>query len=176
MHWHIRSLYRSFIRYTAISRKVVGKNVQATIPKGIMEYDQYTVPDDCSCRTYFCCFPLALATHFQGLMCQFFQISLKKRELKTTHNAFQDCRVHFSRHATFLEIAVYYFSFLHANFYRLWKAKVTLENFDKGIIVFDEFTRSRNSKYYNTDKTANWSSRQTDEKEVYKILKTKIVF
>ena len=36
-------------------------------------------------------------THFHGLSCQFFQISLKKRELKTTHNAFQDCRVHFSR-------------------------------------------------------------------------------
>ena len=29
----------------ATSRKVVGKNVQATIPKGNMGYDQYTVPD-----------------------------------------------------------------------------------------------------------------------------------
>ena len=28
--------------YTAISRKVVGKNVQATVPKGNMGYDQYT--------------------------------------------------------------------------------------------------------------------------------------
>ena len=35
--------------YTAISRKVVGKNVQATIPKSYMGYDQYTVPNDCSC-------------------------------------------------------------------------------------------------------------------------------
>ena len=33
------------IAYTAISRKVVGKNVHATIPKGNMGYDQYTVPD-----------------------------------------------------------------------------------------------------------------------------------
>ena len=33
--------------YTAISRKVVGKNVHATIPKGNMGYDRYTVPDDC---------------------------------------------------------------------------------------------------------------------------------
>ena len=40
------------------------KNVYATIPKGNMGYDQYTVPDDCSCRTYFCCFPLALANTF----------------------------------------------------------------------------------------------------------------
>ena len=31
--------------YTAISRKVVGKNVNATIPKGNMGYDQYSVPD-----------------------------------------------------------------------------------------------------------------------------------
>ena len=31
--------------YTAISRKVVVKNVHATIQKGSMEYDQFTVPD-----------------------------------------------------------------------------------------------------------------------------------
>ena len=47
--------------HTAISRKVVGRNAHATIPKGNMEYDQYTVCKDQSCRTYFCCFPLVLA-------------------------------------------------------------------------------------------------------------------
>ena len=31
--------------YTAISRKVVGKNVHSTIPKGNMGYNQYTIPD-----------------------------------------------------------------------------------------------------------------------------------
>ena len=31
--------------YTAISRKDVGKNMQATILKGNMGYDQYAVPD-----------------------------------------------------------------------------------------------------------------------------------
>ena len=31
--------------YTAISRKVVGKNVHATIPKGNMGYDQCNFPD-----------------------------------------------------------------------------------------------------------------------------------
>ena len=31
-------------KYTAILRKVVGKYVHATIPKGNMGYDQYTVP------------------------------------------------------------------------------------------------------------------------------------
>ena len=41
------------------------KNVHATIPKDNMGYDQYTVSDDdCSCRTYFCCFPLTLANTF----------------------------------------------------------------------------------------------------------------
>ena len=35
----------AFLHFTAISRKVVGKNVHATIPKGNMGYDQYTVPD-----------------------------------------------------------------------------------------------------------------------------------
>ena len=30
---------------TAISRKVVGKNAQATIPKGNTGYDQYTVSE-----------------------------------------------------------------------------------------------------------------------------------
>ena len=30
---------------TAISRKVVGRNVHPEIPKGNMGYDQYTVPD-----------------------------------------------------------------------------------------------------------------------------------
>ena len=34
-----------FQKYTAISRKVVEKYVPATIPKGNMGYDQYTVPD-----------------------------------------------------------------------------------------------------------------------------------
>ena len=31
--------------YTDISRKVVGKNVHATTPKGNMGYDQYAVSD-----------------------------------------------------------------------------------------------------------------------------------
>ena len=38
------------------------KNVHATIPKGDMGYNQYTVFFwHCSCRTYVCCFSLALA-------------------------------------------------------------------------------------------------------------------
>ena len=57
--------------------------------------ERYYVPDDCSCRTYFCCFPLALANIRPWPLVPLFQISLKNSGLKTTHNAFRDCRVHF---------------------------------------------------------------------------------
>ena len=42
--------------YTAISRKVVDKNVHATMPKGNMGYDQYTVPDTVAVKTSFVAF------------------------------------------------------------------------------------------------------------------------
>ena len=42
--------------YTAISRKVVGKTVHATIPKGNMGYDQYTVPDTVTVESTFVAF------------------------------------------------------------------------------------------------------------------------
>ena len=42
--------------YTAISRKVVGKNVHATIPKGNMGYDQFAVPDTVAVKTSFVIF------------------------------------------------------------------------------------------------------------------------
>ena len=86
------------LAYSAYSyfEKVVGKNVHATIPKSNMGYDQYTVPD-CSCQTYFCCFPLLLANICPWPLEPFFQISLKNSELKATHNTFRDYRVHFFR-------------------------------------------------------------------------------
>ena len=82
--------------YTASSRKVVEKNVHATTPKGNMGYDQYTVPNDCSCRTYFDCFPLALANICPWPLVPFFPISLENRADKTTHNTFRDCLGTFS--------------------------------------------------------------------------------
>ena len=42
--------------YTAISRKVVGKNVYATIPKGNMGYDRYTVPETVAAELTFVAF------------------------------------------------------------------------------------------------------------------------
>ena len=68
-------------------RKVVGKNVHATFQKGNMGYVQYTVPDTVAVEpTFFAFLCLALA-----------EISLKNSELKTTHNTFRGCRVHFIR-------------------------------------------------------------------------------
>ena len=90
---------------TAISGKVVGKNVHATNPKGNMGYDQYIVPDDCSCRTYFCCFPLALANTFPWPLVPILSNFFGK---KRTQNHPQ-CRSGLSRAlfpTTFLEIAV----------------------------------------------------------------------
>ena len=60
------------------------KKVHTTIRKGNMGYDQYTVPGTVA---DICPWPLV----------PFFQVSLKNSELKNTHNAFRDCRVHFFR-------------------------------------------------------------------------------
>ena len=57
-------------RYTAISRKVVGKNVHATIPKGNMGYDQYTVPDTVAVEPTFVAF---LMSYAHGLFCHSFK-------------------------------------------------------------------------------------------------------
>ena len=91
---------------TAISRKVVGKNVHTIIPKVNMGYDRYTVPDDCSCWTYFCCFPLALANTF---LWPFVPILLNLSDEQWTQNHPQ-CLMGLSCAlfpTTFLEIAVY---------------------------------------------------------------------
>ena len=46
--WVIGSAYccMRYVQYTAVSRKVVRRNAHATIPKGNMGYDQYTVCND----------------------------------------------------------------------------------------------------------------------------------
>ena len=47
--------------------------------------------------TYFCYFPLALENIHSWPLVPFSQISLKNGELKTAHNTFWDCCVHFFR-------------------------------------------------------------------------------
>ena len=58
-----------------------------------MGYDQCTVPDNCCCQTLLS-FSTGKHMSMAGLVL-FFQISLKNSELKTTHNTYQDCCVHF---------------------------------------------------------------------------------
>ena len=80
--------------------------MHATILKGNMGYDIYTVPDDCSCQTYFCCFPLALANTFSW---PFVPILLHFSEEQLTQNHPQCLKglSHALFPTTFLEIAVY---------------------------------------------------------------------
>ena len=79
--------------HTAILRKVVRKNVHATIPKGNMGYEQYNVPDNVAVEPTFVDF----LYHSQTYVLSFFQISLKNSELKTTHNTFWGSRTFFIR-------------------------------------------------------------------------------
>ena len=83
---------------TAILRKVVRENVQATIPKGNLGYDQHTVPDTVAVKPTLVVFLQHSQTyHVPWPFVPFFQISLKNSELKTTHNTFRNCRMHFFR-------------------------------------------------------------------------------
>ena len=51
------SLLEAFdLQYTAISRKVVGRNVHATIPIGNIGYDQHTAPDTVAVEPTFVAF------------------------------------------------------------------------------------------------------------------------
>ena len=81
--------------------------MHATIPKGNVGYVQYTCSWHYSCRTYFCCFSLALANICPWPFLPFFEISLKNSELKTTHNTFRDCRVHFFRQPFSKQLYIY---------------------------------------------------------------------
>ena len=58
MKVNTNSIQRGGLRflYIAISRRVVGNNVQATIPKGNMRYDQYAVPDTAAIEPTFVAF------------------------------------------------------------------------------------------------------------------------
>ena len=82
-----RAHYRHIYVYSYF-KKGCRKNVHATIPKSNMGYDQYTVPNHCSCRTYYCCFPLAHANKCPWPPVPFFQISLK-------NSTFRDWRLYF---------------------------------------------------------------------------------
>ena len=94
LYWILDVLWVIFafdVNNIAIQRKVVRQNVHSTIPKNNMEYE------DAAVEPTFFRFPLALAKIRPLPIKPFFEISLKKNVLKTTHNNFRDCRVHFFR-------------------------------------------------------------------------------
>ena len=91
--------------YTTISRKVVGKKCAHDNPKCNMGYDQYTVPGDCSCQTYFCCFPLALANMSMAscaILSNFFE-----EQLTQNHPQYLSGLSRAPFPTTFLEISVF---------------------------------------------------------------------
>ena len=55
------------LQYTAISRKVVVKNVHATIPKGNMGYDQFTAPETVAVEPTFVTFLQHSQPYVHGL-------------------------------------------------------------------------------------------------------------
>ena len=71
--------------------------MRATILKGNMGYDQYTVPDTVAVESYLLLLSFSIRKHTSIFSHAIFHISLKNKELKTTHNTFRDCRVHFFR-------------------------------------------------------------------------------
>ena len=73
--------------------------MHATIPKSYMGYDQYTVPDTVAVKPTFVALLKQTPTYLPPWpLVPFFQISLEKSELKTSHNTtFRDCRLHFFR-------------------------------------------------------------------------------
>ena len=91
---------------TAISRKVVAKKVHATIPKGNMGYDHYTVPNDCSCRTCFFLLSFSTRKHMSmaspAILSNFFV-----EEWTQNHPQYLSGLSRALFPTTFLEIAVY---------------------------------------------------------------------
>ena len=69
--------------------------MHATIPKGNIRYDQYTVPDTVAVENTFLASPLVLQTYVL-----YMASSLKNSELRTTPNTFQYCCVLFFRSVT----------------------------------------------------------------------------
>ena len=61
-----------------ISRKVVGKNVHATIPKGNMGYEQYTAPDTVAVEYTFASFLYHSQTYDHGLSFHSFKFLWRK--------------------------------------------------------------------------------------------------
>ena len=72
----------------------------------------------------------------------FFLISLKKNEFKTTHNTFQDCRLHFSKHPLYLSRAVKLYNYGYIN--RFCGHPLIIDKFKEGWhALFAEIIKKR---------------------------------
>ena len=71
--WHIVALRITTSCIQLFWERLSAKLCTRKCPKGKMGYDQYTVFWHCSCRTCFCCFPLASQTYVHGLSCHSFK-------------------------------------------------------------------------------------------------------
>ena len=118
--------------YIAISRKVVGKNVHGTIPKGNMEYDQYAVPDPVAVKTYFNCFPSARANTRPRLLVPSFQISFSEEQRTQNHPQYLSWLSCALFPTTFLEIAVHIL---------IVKTRVHLRTFNNGHLPSKQILR-----------------------------------
>ena len=83
------------ILHTAILREVVEKNVQVTIPKGNMGYEQYTVPDTVAVKpTLLPSFSTRKHTSmaFRAILANIFE-----EQWTENHPQYWDCCMHFLR-------------------------------------------------------------------------------
>ena len=83
------------------------KSVHETIPKGNMGYDHYTVPNDCNCRTYFWCFPLALANMYMSMASRAILSNFFEEQHPQNHPQYLSVLSLALFPTTFLEISVY---------------------------------------------------------------------
>ena len=119
-HQHTQNLIQKHRQRTiyCLRRKTLKPSVHSYFEKGCPQKCARDVPErkygiwsihrsrHCSCQHIFFCFPSARANIRPWPLVPFFQISLKNSKLKTTHNTFRDCRVHFFRQP-FYETTVY---------------------------------------------------------------------
>ena len=110
-HQHTQNLIRKQRQRTIyyLHRRRSKPSVYSYLEKGCPQKCARDVPErkygiwsihrsrHCSCQHIFFCFPSARANIRPWPLVPFFQISLKNSKLKTTHNTFRDCRVHFFR-------------------------------------------------------------------------------
>ena len=105
MNWCLKNECRNSIySYFKKSRR---KKVHATIPKGNLGYDRYTVPGDCSCWTYYCCFLLALANTFSWPFVPILSNFSKEQWIQNHPQCLSGLSWALFQ-TTFLEIAVYW--------------------------------------------------------------------